>query len=222
MARKKRIVVLGAGGHGKVILDALLAADCCEVVGVLDDDANKTGQKILGVPILHLAASLGEFASKMGFEGVALAIGDNYTRENKFREIRQAGLKPVSVIHPAACVSRFADLGEGVMILAGVVVNPGTLIEDNVCVNTSASVDHDNHLGRSCHVFPNATLTGGVRVGEFSYIGSGAVVKPYLKIGAYTYVGAGAVVIQDVSEGVVVTGVPARETNKQPRRPEKN
>jgi acetyltransferase EpsM len=86
-------------------------------------------------------------------------------------------------------------------------------------VNTAATVDHDNLLERCCHIFPNATLTGGVRVGEFTNIGSGAVVNPYLKIGKYSYVGAGAVVIRDVEEGVTVAGVPACVIKKQETRP---
>jgi acetyltransferase-like isoleucine patch superfamily enzyme len=111
-------------------------------------------------------------------------------------------------------------LGEGVTILAGATINPGTVIEDNVCVNTAASVDHDNHLERSCHVFPNATLTGNVRVGQFAYVGSGAVVSPGVAIHKYSYVGAGAVVLRDVPEGVIVAGVPAKEIGRQSKRPE--
>jgi sugar O-acyltransferase (sialic acid O-acetyltransferase NeuD family) len=158
-------------------------------------------------------------ARRHGIDGVALGVGDNYAREVKFREVVRAGLRPICVIHPSARISRFAKLGEGVVIMAGAVVNPGTVIEDNVCVNTSASVDHDNMLERCCHVFPNATLTGGVRIGAFTIVGSGAVVSPYLTIGKYSYVGAGAVVIRDVGEGLTVAGVPARTIKKQENRP---
>ena len=203
-----------------MVLDALLAADSFEIVGLLDDDEGKIGQKLLGVPVLGRSVNLRERAGEWDFEGVAVAIGDNYVREKKFCEVRQAGLVPVSVVHPTACISRFVELGEGVTILAGCVLNPGTVIEDNVCVNTSASVDHDNYLERSCHVFPNATLTGGVRVKGFAYVGSGAVVNPYLTVNRYAYVGAGAVVVEDVAEGVTVAGVPAREIGRQSKRPE--
>jgi len=220
MTRKPRVVIIGAGGHAKVLLDALLEADRCDVVAVLDDDVAKHGQTLLGVPIVGSSTSLSEVAERFGVEEVALAIGDNYIRVKKFREVCAAGLRPASIIHPAARLSRFVELGHGVVILAGAVINPGTIIEDNVCVNTSASVDHDNRLLRSCHVFPNATLTGGVRVGEFSYIGAGAVIKPYRTVGKYSYVGAGAVVLRDVPEGTTVAGVPAREIGPQVKRPE--
>lgn len=128
----------------------------------------------------------------------------------------------MNVIHPSAHISRFVELGVGVTILAGAVINPGTVIEDNVCVNTAASIDHDNYLETSCHVFPNATLTGGVRVGKFAYVGSGAVIAPNLVVNKYSQIGAGAVVLQDVAEGVLVAGAPAREIGKQEKRPEQD
>jgi acetyltransferase EpsM len=87
-------------------------------------------------------------------------------------------------------------------------------------VNTAASIDHDNYLETSSHVFPNSTLTGGVRVGQFAYVGSGAVVAPNIVVHKYSQVGAGAIVLKDVAEGVVVAGGPAVEIGKQPKRPE--
>jgi len=88
-------------------------------------------------------------------------------------------------------------------------------------VNTSASVDHDNYLERSCHIFPNATLTGEVRIQEFAYVGTGAVIAPNLTVEKYSYVGAGAVVLANVPEGAVAFGVPARVTGEQKKRPDK-
>ena len=217
MTAKPRVVLIGGGGHGKVVLDALLESGR-DVAGFIDDDPEKAGGQVLQFPILGPSSALRDLALRFHFEEVIVAIGDNYIRDRKFREVIAAGLKPVGVVHPGACVSRFAELGQGVVIMAGAVVNPGTVIDDNVCVNTCACVDHDNHLSRSCHVFPNATLAGGVQVGEFSYVGSGAVVNPYCPIGSHSYVGAGAVVIRAVPDGVVVAGVPAREIAKQLKR----
>lgn len=203
-----------------MIVDALLASESCTLVGILDDDKAKDGTNILGVPVSHSSGSLQTFRQTLDFDRVAIGIGDNYIRSDKFQQVRACGLEPMNVIHPSAHVSRFAELGIGVTILAGAVINPGTVIEDNVCVNTAASIDHDNYLEASCHVFPNATLTGGVRVGKFAYVGSGAVVAPNLVVYQYSQVGAGAVVLKDVAEGALVAGVPAIEIGKQPKRPE--
>lgn len=202
-----------------MIIDALLASDSCELIGVFDDDGAIADRDILGIPLLSSAGRLAELAKKFEFSGVAIGIGDNYARERKFREIRAARLNALNVIHPSAHVSRFVRLGEGVTILAGATINPGTVIEDNVCVNTAASVDHDNRLERSCHIYPNATLTGNVCVEPFAYVGSGAVVTPGVTIHRYSYVGAGAVVVKDVPEGVIVAGVPAKEIGLQSKRP---
>jgi len=203
-----------------VIVDALLASKSCTVVGILDDDKTKAGTKVLGVLVSHSAADLKALSETLDFDHVAIGIGDNYARYKKFEQVKSCGLTAMNVIHPSAHISGFVELGVGITILAGAVINPGTVIEDNVCVNTAASIDHDNYLEASCHIFPNATLTGGVRVGRFAYVGSGAVVAPNLVVNKYSQVGAGAVVLKDVVEGALVAGVPAVETGKQLKRPE--
>lgn len=203
-----------------MIADALLASEACNLVGILDDDSKKSGGSLLGVKIFHSQGGLRSLLDILDFDGVAIGIGDNYIRNKKLREVRSCGLNPVNVIHPSAHLSRFVEIGVGVTILAGAIINPGTVIEDNVCINTAASVDHDNYLESGCHVFPHATLTGGVRIGKFAYVGSGAVVAPNIVIHKYSQVGAGAIVLKDVPEGVVVAGSPAVEIGKQPKRPD--
>jgi acetyltransferase EpsM len=217
----KKVLVWGAGGHGKVIVDALMASGEWKVAGILDEDEKKSGTEILGVKVFSLEAGVAEVAKKLDCGRIALAIGDNYARFGKLQQARRAGLTLVNVVHPRTHISRFVKMGEGVVILAGATINPGTTIEDNVCVNTSASVDHDNYLEKSCHIFPNATLTGGVRIGEFAYVGSGAVVTPNLTVEKYSYVGAGAVVLANVALGKVVFGVPAEVRGEQKKRPVK-
>jgi UDP-perosamine 4-acetyltransferase len=217
----KRVLVWGAGGHGKVIVDALMAGGEWEVAGLLDEDEKKCGTEVLGVKVFSLEGGVAAAAKHLDCGRVAIAIGDNYMRFQKFQQVRSAELIAVNVVHPSAHISRFVKLGEGVTILAGATINPGTTIEDNVCVNTSASVDHDNRLERSCHIFPNATLTGGVHIREFAYVGSGAVIAPNLTVEKYSYVGAGAVVLTNVPEGTVVFGAPAIVHGEQKKRPGK-
>ena len=217
----KRVLVWGAGGHGKVTVDALMAGGEWDVLGILDEDEKKRGSDVLGVKVFSLEGGVTEAAKRLDCGSVAIAIGDNYARFEKFQQVRRAGLRAVNVVHPSAHVSRFVKMGEGVTILAGATINPGTTIEDNVCVNTSASVDHDNYLEKSCHIFPNATLTGGVRIKEFAYVGSGAVIAPNLTVEKYSCVGAGAIVLANVAEGAVVFGVPAKVRGEQKKRPSK-
>src|ERR1700731_4166384 len=116
---KRRVIVWGAGGHGKVIVDALLACNCWEVIGILDDDERKVGQRILGIPVVGSGGGVARLVDELNVGIVAMGIGDNYMRDLKFREIRECGLKPANVIHPTAHMSRFVELGEGVTILAG-------------------------------------------------------------------------------------------------------
>jgi sugar O-acyltransferase (sialic acid O-acetyltransferase NeuD family) len=216
---RQRVLVWGAGGHGKVVVDALMEGALYEIGGIIDEDSSKHGSELLGVKVMAFEGDLMAAAKKLRCDCVVIAIGDNYARHDKFQKIAPAGLAPVNVLHPRACVSRFVKMGEGVTILAGATINAGTVIEDNVCVNTSASIDHDNYLAHGCHIFPNATLTGGIRVGEFAYVGSGAVIKPKLTVQKYSYVGAGAVVVADVPEGAIVCGVPAKIAGQQEKRP---
>jgi len=143
---KGRVFVVGGGGHGKVVIDALLSAGDCEIAGVIDDDEEKLGQEVLGVPVVGSCAQLFSLAASYRVDGTALAIGENYIREQLFRRVKVAGLAVFRVIHPSACISRFAVLGEGVVVLAGSVINAGSVLGDNVCVNTCASIDHDSHL----------------------------------------------------------------------------
>src|ERR1700722_15346127 len=217
----KKVLVWGAGGHGKVTVDALLASGEWELAGILDEDEKKSGTQVLGVRVFSLEGGVAEAARRLDCGRVAVAIGDNYARFEKFQQLRRAGLTAVNVVHPSAHVSRFVKMGEGVTILAGATINPGTTIEDNVCVNTSASVDHDNHLEMSCHIFPNATITGGVRIKQFVHVGSGAVIAPNLTLEKYSYVGAGAVVLANVGLGTIVFGVPAKVRGDQKKRPGK-
>src|SRR6202051_3256717 len=217
----KKVLVWGAGGHGKVTVDALLASGEWEVAGILDEDEKKNGTEVLGVKVFSLEGGVAEAARRLDCGRVAVAIGDNYARFEKFQQLRRVGFTAVNVVHPSAHVSRFVKMGEGVTILAGATINPGTTIEDNVCVNTSASVDHDDYLEMSCHIFPNATVTGGVRIKEFVHVGSGAVIAPNLTLERYSYVGAGAVVLANVPEGAVAFGVAAKVTGEQKKRPDK-
>jgi FlaA1/EpsC-like NDP-sugar epimerase len=122
---RRKVLVWGAGGHGKVVVDALLAGTEWDVAGIIDEDRAKNNSEVLGVKVMFLEGGVAETTKTLGCGFVAIAIGDNYARFEKFQEVRRAGLAAANVVHPSAHVSRFVKLGEGVTILAGATVNPG-------------------------------------------------------------------------------------------------
>lgn len=157
---------------------------------------------------------VGDMAALMGrladFDGVVVAIGNNRIRHAKLLELRAAGACLVALVHPAAIVSRYADIGEGTVVFAGVVVNAEVCIAQGAILNTGCSIDHDCVLGDAVHISPGARLAGGVRVGDLSWIGIGASVRQLVRIGERVIVGAGSAVVSDIPNDVTVAGVPAK------------
>lgn len=207
----KRLALLGASGHGKVVADVALCAGWQEVV--FYDDAWPTTQdngvwKVIGDSQLLLKQ-----ASE--FDGVLVSIGNCATRWRKHLELKAAGAPLVSLIHPRACASAMASLGTGSVVMAGAVVNIDASLGEACIVNTGATIDHDCRLGDAVHVSPGAHLSGNVTVGQGSWIGLGALVKQGVTIGSRVTVGAGAVVLKSTGDDVTVIGLPARELHKQ-------
>lgn len=203
----RRLAVLGASGHGRVVADAAECAGWQTVV--FFDDANNPAAAGGPWPIAGHSAALLEQAAQ--FDGVLVAIGDNHRRLEKLRWLREHSLPLISVIHPAATVSRHAAIGIGSVVLAGAVVSAGAALGIGCIVNTGASVDHDCVLGDGVHVSPGVHLGGAVRAGTCTWIGIGACVRQGIVIGANVVVGAGAAVVSDLPDGITVAGVPARQ-----------
>lgn len=204
---KKPVIIIGAGGHGKVALDILLASKIA-VKGFVDD-GKPAGTRINGYPVLGPIASL-----KKGMVAV-LGIGDNGLRSDFYHRYHALGVLFEPAVHPRAVVSKFAHLEDGVVVMPGAVVNANAVLGTGVVINTGATVDHDCHLKSFCQIWPGAHLAGSVEVGELSYIGMGACVVQNKKIGDRAVIGAGAVVIADVPDDVTAVGVPARITQKK-------
>ncbi len=197
------LVVVGAGGHAKVVIATARAAGW-DVAAVHDDDPARWGTALLGIPVTGPCAdALGDPA-----QTCVLAIGHNATRR---RLGTAASCRFATVVHPAAVVHESVTLGPGTVVFAGAIVQPDTRIGAHGIVNTGASVDHDCTLGEAVHIAPGARLAGGVRVGDEVFIGIGASVTPNRSIGARTIVGAGAVVVSALPADIVAVGVPARE-----------
>ncbi len=197
-------MLLGRGGQGRDVLDALLASGR-EVAGVFDDGEPPLPE---GVPLLGpLSAWRSNVAP--GAEFIP-GMGDSTERTELAAAILAAGGRLASAIHPKAVISPRARVGDGVFIAAGCVIAPEAVIEDLAFINANCSVDHDCHIGVAAQLSPGVTFPGGVQVGDSAFIGAGAVVLPGKRIGVGAVVGAGAVVTRDVPDGVTVAGNPAR------------
>ena len=188
----KRLIIIGAGGHGRVVEDAS-NLDC-----VFLDDNPKLEGVVGSIDQLNQIQKDGDM--------VVVAIGNNKTRMDILRKFDKA----ITVIHPSAVISESSTVGCGTVVFANVVINPNSTIGRGCILNTSSTVDHDCILGDGVHISPGAHLGGNVVVGDCSWIGIGASVKHGVSIGKNVIVGAGAAVVKDIPDGVTVVGVPAK------------
>ena len=204
----RRVVVIGAGGHAKVVIATLQAAGFA-VAALLDDDPARAGSVLLGVEVQGTTADL----LRVERVPAVIAVGDNRSR----REIagRLAGLEWLSVVHPAAFVHPSVRLGPGTIVFAGCVIQPDTILGSHVIVNTGARVDHDCLIEDFVHLAPGTLLAGGVTVREGALLGVGSAAIPGVTVGPWTTVGAGGVVIDDLPGGVTAVGVPALPRRKE-------
>lgn len=207
-----RCVVLGGGGHARVLIDCIRESNLAEIDGVLDKDSSLHGRKILDVPVIGGDELLNEMVEGgvthfvVGLGGV----GDNRPRRHLFEFGCSFRLKPLTVRHPHAVISRWASFGPGCQLLPGIIVNACAVLGENVIVNSGAIVEHDCVVGDHAHIASGARLASTVHVGIGAHIGAGATVRQSIRIGEGAVVGAGAVVVKDVEPGAVVAGVPAR------------
>lgn len=202
----KRLLIIGAGGHGKVVADAALLSGW-DRVAFLDDRAGTLTQ-VLGLPVIGELPALREHASAV--DAAVVAIGAARLRLELQEQCVAAGLSIATIIHPSASVSRFATLGPGSVVFAHAVINPGTTLGRAGIVNTAATIDHDCRLGDGVHLSPGTHLGGAVVVGDRTWVGIGAVVRQGIEIGHDSIVGAGAAVVAAVLPHTTVVGVPAK------------
>ena len=205
-----RILIVGAGGQGRVVADALLQARAAgaapHVVGFVDADSTLHGQTRLGLPIIGGMDALATIAH----DAVVVAIGDNATRRRVAlsSELRERPL--IVVRHPASVVAPDVAIDAGTMVSANATVVTGTRVGRGCIINTGCVIDHDSTIEDWAHIAPRAVLGGQVTIGAGALVGIGATVMPGRRVGEGATVGAGALVTADVPPWVVVVGVPAR------------
>lgn len=202
----QELVVIGGGGHARVLIEVLSRAGR-RPIGVVDSDPGVRGREINGVPVIGDDSAI----LRRGADEVLLVNGlGNRTshgtsglekRRAIFESFKARGYAFASVISPDAVLSSDLELAEGLQVMAGAIVQPGVRIGCNTIVNTGAIVEHDCEIGAHCHVAPGAVLCGGVSVGDESHIGAGATVIQGIDIGAGAVIAAGVVVSRDLARG---------------------
>lgn len=208
-------IILGGGGHAKVLVDAMRLQDRYVPVGLLDKDSSRAGSDVLGIEVIgqdDLLPSIAGAGTATHFIVGVGSLGDSSSRQRLFQAGLDAGLKPATVIHPSAVVSPSADIGPGSMVFAGAVINPGSKVGENVIINTRCVIEHDCSIGNHVHAAPGSIVCGHVSIGEGVHIGAGAVIREGLTIGNRVLAAAGAVVVSSLPDDVTAKGVPARWT----------
>ena len=213
--KSKPVIILGAGGHSKVLID-LLKYYNITIIGITDPDSSLHGKSIMGVPVIgndHLVLEY-QPDSILLVNGIGLT-GQTSRRKQIFEAFKKQNYCFLNVVHPNSVLASDVKTAEGVQIMAGAVIQTGTVIGANTIINTRASIDHECIIGSHVHIAPGATICGGVTIEDSVFIGAGATVIQGVHLGANSIVAAGAVVTCDVPEGVIVMGVPAKVVEKE-------
>ena len=202
----KRLAILGANGHGKVIAEIALSSGWDSVEFYDDAFPNKAS-----IDNFSIQGGLDKLLKKSAaYEGFHVAIGDNRTRLKILNQLLDLGLSCPNIISPSSFVSQSASLGVGISIMAHVVVNTKTKISDGVILNTSCSVDHDCDISAGVHISPGAHLAGDISIGICSWVGIGSTIIQGKVIGHDTIIGAGSVVISNIPNNVTAVGIPSK------------
>lgn len=205
---KQKLVLIGGGGHCRVVLAQVRQLGEFEVIGVID---NKDSID-LNLPVVGQDSDLAGIYDS----GVHLALitvgstGDNVKREELFRLVTEKGFKLPIIVSPTAVVDETVKIGSGTVIMPRSIVNVNTSIGENAIINSGAIVEHDCRIGSHCHIAPGTCLSGGVKIGDLSFVGVGSTIIQNIKVGNGVTIGAGSVVIDDVPDNSVVAGNPGR------------
>lgn len=207
----QKVIILGGGGHGKVLIDLIKTSGEFEIIGILDSQlkARSTLDRITvlgGDDLLHEL-------NKKGIENACIGVGsirDNSKRKMLYEKVKHTGFSVPYLIHPQSLVSVNVQISEGVQIMAGVIIQTGCMIGENTIINTGAIVEHDCIIGNHVHVCPGVVISGECIINDRAFIGAGATLIHGIKVGRNSLVAAGAVVINDVRDNEKVMGVPAK------------
>lgn len=208
---KKKIFIYGAGGHAKVVIDALRKGNKYEIAFLIDDAPDNKGISVLGCEVLGGRNELLE--SQLKVSKCIVAIGDNVNREDTVNWLIKKGFVLISVVHPAAVIGGNVKIGGGSVVMAGCILNADVTIGDNAIINTGAIIEHDCTIHDNAHVAPGAVICGGVTVYKNAMIGAAASINPGLSVGKGATIGSGASVVTNICDHQIAKGVPAKVQN---------
>ena len=207
----KQIIILGAGGHAKVVADCI-DKGLYDIKGFLDKDGTRKGEIVCGYPILGSDSNPTYWFDK-GITSCICGIGHlgNFIVRNKvYRKFKETGFEMVSIIHASAKISPYAHISAGTVIMPNAVVNSCAYIGENSIVNTGAIVEHDVKIEKGVHLAPGSVVSGGSLIKENTFIGAGSIVIQGIEIGRNCVVGAGSIVIRNIPDGTKAVGNPGR------------
>lgn len=208
-----KLIIWGASGHGKVVLDVVRAQGGFTSIVFIDDASRKLSGEFQGCRVAGARTELASLRTS-GYAHFVVAIGCNAARAECFQAARRIGIEPATLVHPTAAVSQSATIGRGTVVMPNAVINPDSVIGANCIINSGAIVEHDCCIADHVHLSPGVVLGGGVRVCAYSHIGLNASVLPEIEVGERAIVGAGAVVLEWVAPGDTVAGVPAKSLQR--------
>lgn len=200
------LLILGAGGHGKVVAETAIATGKWNTISFLDNNSDLS--EVLDLPVL---GGFDSYQDHLGiYKSAFVAIGNNKNRLLWLEKLEKAGYQIPSIIHPFSVVSNYSEIGLGSIIMPGVVVNANSIISEGCILNTSSTVDHDCMLENGVHVSPGVNVSGTVHIKKCTWLGVGSKVSNNISIGSNVIVAAGSTVIHDIPDNVMVAGVPAK------------
>ncbi len=212
-----KVVLIGAGGHCKVILDMI--KNPFDIVGITDTDCQKHGAIFYGVPVIgddSILDSMYQEGTKSALVTLG-SVGDSSVRRKLYELATKIGFRMINVTSEHSIISPSLKIGRGNVVMDGVIIHADAIIGNNCIINTGAIIEHDCVIGDHAHISPGVRLAGGVKIGSGTHVGMGASIIQDIVIGENCIIGAGSVVVCDVPTGSIVAGVPAADI-KRPGR----
>jgi sugar O-acyltransferase (sialic acid O-acetyltransferase NeuD family) len=211
----KKILIIGAGGHSKVVVDIIIHQKMYEIIGFIDNNL-QIDSAILGYKVLGKEEDLLNLMDKFSISSGIVAIGDNAIRSKVVERIKKVSkdFKFINCIHPNSNIAFDVEIGEGNVVMSGATINTSSKVGDHCILNTNSSIDHDNKISNFVSIAPNSVSGGNVTVNQFSAIGIGATIQHKVSIGSNCIIGAHSLVNKDTKPDSVYFGLPAKYIRK--------